>query len=264
MEPDVLDQIHRHISPAAARWYRKWRRNPANLDEPADSLMSALAEAMGNEQAQSRVDRFLTRARLKREVCSHALWRRPGLSLMAQYNLCDGGWMEAGHNLILLGAPQIGKTFLAGAIARSTLARTASVQWLDLPHHLDRWDGLMADQIGKKLTPYRNAKLLVIDGFTKSMVPREATAALARLMESRVAGQRPTIFEASRPLKDWDTLFADEVAARKLFDQVLTRSKRITIKAPDTSTDASRKQPRKRHRRPKQRCQTPSLSRAEP
>lgn len=249
MELDVLDQIQRHISPFAARWYRRWRRNPANLDESADALMCALTEAMGNERAQSRVDRFLTRARLKREVCSHALWRRHGLSLRAQYNLCDGGWMEAGHNVILFGAPQIGKTFLAGAIARSTLARTPSVQWLDLPQHLDRWDGLMADQIGKKLIPYRNAKLLVIDGFTKSLVPAEATAALAQLMEHRVAKQRPTLFEASRPLEDWDTLFADEVAARKLFDQVLTRSKRIMVKAPDTSTEASRKQPRKRHQR---------------
>lgn len=211
--------------------------------------MSALATAMRNEQAQSRVEHFLTRARLKREVCSQALWCRPGLSLRAQYNLCDGGWMEAGHNLILFGAPKVGKTFLAGAIARSTLTRTPSVQWLDLPLHMDRWDGLTAEQIGRKLVPYRNAKLLVIDGFTKSMVPAEATAALAQLMESRVAGHRPTIFEASRPLEDWDTLFADEVAARKLFDQVLTRSKRITIKAPDTSTDASRKQPRKRHQR---------------
>ena len=247
MEPDVLDQIHRHISPAAARWYRKWRRNPANLDESGDSLMSALATAMGNEQAQSRVEHFLMRARLKREVCSQALWRRPGLSLRAQYNLCDGGWMEAGHNLILFGAPQVGKTFLAGAIARSTLTRTPSVQWLDLPLHLDRWDGLTAEQIGKKLVPYRNAKLLVIDGFAKNMVSSEATTALAQMMESRVGGHRPTILEASRPLDDWDTVFTDAVAARKLFDQVLTRAKRISLKAPDTSAQAPRTKPQKQH-----------------
>lgn len=40
---------------------------------------------------------------------------------------------------------------------------------------------------------------------------------LAQLMESRGAGLRPTLFEASRPLEDWDTLIEDNVAARNFF-----------------------------------------------
>lgn len=146
-----------------------------------------------------------------------------GISRAQLENLFTGSWMERGHNLVLLGPPGSGKTFLAGALARDVVRHTPRVNWLDLQRlPLETWHITEAKTM-QRISPYRTAKLLVLDGFGESYIPTDAGLVLKHMLDTRAEQHLSTIIISNRPVEEWDTAFKDAKVANQLFERILCK-----------------------------------------
>ena len=220
MEHRTVKRLRQVKLSQMAAWYESWRQDPINLDKSHDQFVEEFCAVLEQTVEQGRIGRLLTRARLPRSVCKENVKVGRGISRAQLENLFTGSWMELGHNLVLRGPKGSGKTFLAGALARDVVRHTPRVNWLDLQRiPLEEWK-MDQPKTLRIISPYRTAKLLVLDGFAESYVPACAGLVLKDVLDARAERHLSTIIISNRPVEEWDTAFKDTKVANELFERI--------------------------------------------
>jgi DNA replication protein DnaC len=223
MEHRTVKCLRQVKLPQMATWYESWRQDPFNLDKSHDQFVEEFCAVLEQTVEQGRIGRLLLRAHLPRSVCKESVEVGRGISRAQLENLFTGSWMERGHNLVLLGPMGAGKTFLAGALARDVVRRTPRVNWLDLQRlPLETWHITEAKTM-QRISPYRTAKLLVLDGFAESYIPAAAGLVLKHVLDARAERQLSTIIISNRAVAEWDTAFKDAKMANELFESIFRK-----------------------------------------
>jgi len=147
-------------------------------------------------------------------------------------------WVAEHHNVILVGATGVGKSFIACALAHQACRkgyragyRRASRLFHELT--LARADGTYVRLLGK----LARLDVLVIDDWGLAPVQDPERRDLLEILEDRY-GARSTIITSQLPPAQWHDYLADATLADAICDRLLHNAHRLVLKGPSRRKEA--------------------------
>jgi DNA replication protein DnaC len=147
-------------------------------------------------------------------------------------------WIAEHHNVILVGATGVGKSFIACALAHQACRkghragyRRASRLFHELT--LARADGTYIRLLGK----LARLDVLLIDDWGLAPVQDQERRDLLEILEDRYA-TRSTIITSQLPPAQWHDYLADATLADSICDRLLHNAHRIVLQGPSRRKEA--------------------------
>ena len=235
----------RNSTPSSStRWPPRGPTNSSTRTPTAlafDERLGLLVEAEWIARENKRLGRALQEARLKLpQACLEAIdypaRRELDKAVIRQLATCR--WVEEHHNVILVGATGVGKSFVACALAHQAcrkgyraLYRRASRLFHELL--LARADGTYV----RVLTKLARLDVLVIDDWGLAPVQEQERRDLLEILEDRY-GTRSTIVTSQLPRAQWHEHIGDATLADAICDRLLHNAHRLVLKGPSRRKEA--------------------------
>jgi DNA replication protein DnaC len=145
------------------------------------------------------------------------------------YDLATGQFIRRKADVLFLGPPGVGKSFLAQAIGQQAIKSGFMVLYrsiFDLARDfLEEHPPIQQDKI---LARYLKPDLLIIDDMGMKQLPRRSGEFLLEIILRRHE-HRSTMMTSNRPLEDWAKLIGDAPAATAILDRFLQHAHLISI-----------------------------------
>ncbi len=146
------------------------------------------------------------------------------------YDLATGRFVRQGRDVLLLGPPGTGKSFIVQAVGQQLIRQGFTVLYrsiFDLVREfLHEQAGVGEDE--KLLSRYLKVDLLIIDDMGMKQLPRRSGEYLFEIIMRRYE-LRSTMMTSNRPLEDWGKLIGDVPSATAILDRFLHHAEMITI-----------------------------------
>jgi len=139
-------------------------------------------------------------------------------------DLATGHYLESATNILMIGAPGVGKTHLAVGLARKAAEsgyRTYVTTAADLAARCHR--AAIEGRWATTMRFYAGPTLLVIDELGYLAMPAEGASALFQVIAQRYT-KTSTIITTNRPITSWGEVLGDTTVAAALLDRLLHRS----------------------------------------
>jgi DNA replication protein DnaC len=193
-------------------------------------------ELILHDELAVRSDRLLQRrvkAALFREVkaLDQFDWSfNPTINKKQIFDLATCNFLRERRDVLLLGPPGVGKSFLAQALGYHAIKAGFLVLYrsvFDLVRDFLH-DELLGDG-DKVLTKYLKPDLLIIDDMGMKQLPKRSGECLFEIVLRRYE-TRSTIMTSNRPLEDWGKLLGDVPSATAILDRFLHHADLIELK----------------------------------
>ncbi len=153
----------------------------------------------------------------------------PSIKPKQIHDLASCRFIREKNDVLFLGPPGVGKSFLVQAIGMQAIRGGFMVLYrsiFDLARDfLEEQD---AKQQDKTLTRYLKPDLLIIDDMGMKQLPRRSGECLLEIIMRRHEN-RSTVMTSNRPLEDWAKLIGDVPAATAILDRFLQHAQIISI-----------------------------------
>jgi len=153
----------------------------------------------------------------------------PSIKRSQIFDLATGQFIRQHRDILLLGPPGVGKSFLAQALGHAAIRAGFQVLYCSI---FDLVRELQADQspveAQRTLTRYLKPDLLCIDDFGMKHFPPKSAEALLELVVRRHQN-RSTLLTSNRPIEEWGQLLGDVPAATAILDRFLQQADIISI-----------------------------------
>jgi len=213
-----------------------------------ETLDLRLQEAQGNrlnhaeflelllqDELAVRSDRLLKRrlkAALFREVkpLDDFDWSfNPAIKKKQIYELASGRFLRESRDVLFLGPPGVGKSFLVQAIGYQALKLGFVVLYrsiFDLVRDFLHDEALGSED--KVLSKYLKPDLLIVDDMGMKQLPKRSGECLFEIIMRRYE-TRSTMMTSNRPLEDWGKLLGDVPSATAILDRFLHHAEIVRL-----------------------------------
>jgi DNA replication protein DnaC len=153
----------------------------------------------------------------------------PSIKRKQVYDLATCRFIREKADVLLLGPPGVGKSFLVQAIGHQAIKSGFMVLYrsiFDLAR--DFLNELDPTQQDKMLSWYLKPDLLLIDDMGMRQLPQRSGEVLLEIIMRRHEN-RSTMMTSNRPLEDWAKLIGDVPAATAILDRLLQHAQILSI-----------------------------------
>ena len=141
-------------------------------------------------------------------------------------------FLDSATNILLLGAPGVGKTHLSIAIGLEATKQRRRVKFINAE---DLTNELIAANRSNTLTDYLESmsrvELLIIDEIGYLELSKETSSLFFRLISKRYE-KASTIITSNKEFQEWGSIFNDDVIATAILDRLLHHSHPFLINGP--------------------------------
>jgi len=227
----TVDGLYALNLPAMARALVEQRERADHQALSFEERLSLLVDLELQDRENRRLQRTLKTAKLRSNAVIEDIdFRRPrGLDRSQMLNLAESLWVANHHNVLVVGATGLGKTYVACALAHSAIRHRHSALYLRGPRMLDdlaidRADG----RLTRLLASWARVDVLVIDDFGLRPLSPDQAADLLEVIEDR-AQLRSTIVTSQLPVAHWHEALGEATVADAILDRLLENAHRIDL-----------------------------------
>jgi DNA replication protein DnaC len=157
---------------------------------------------------------------------------QPGLDRRLIEELATGRFVSEGRNLVLLGAPGVGKTHLATALGVLTCERGQRVYFtnaLEMARKLSQ--ALVENRLHREMRKLLHPSVLIIDEVGYLALDPTQASLLFQVISQRYERSQSIILTSNKAFSDWAQVFAgDLVMASAALDRLLHRCTVVQIR----------------------------------
>jgi DNA replication protein DnaC len=139
--------------------------------------------------------------------------------------LLDLDFIEEGTNLVIIGNPGVGKTFLAKIIGYRACQANQRVLFTPAMEMLNQ---LLASQVDhsliRKLKTYTKPSLLLVDELGYLSLDQQTSNLFYQVISTRYAERRSTVITTNTTFSDWGNILHDSVIATAVADRLVENS----------------------------------------
>jgi len=153
----------------------------------------------------------------------------PSIKKKQMYDLAAGHFLRQGRDVLMLGPPGTGKSFLSQAIGHHLIHVGFTVYYrsvFDVVRDFLRDEAF--DGREKVLSRYLKPDLVIIDDMGMKELPKKSGEFLFEIIMRRYE-VRSTMMTSNRPIQDWGKLIGDVPAATAILDRFLHHAEMIQI-----------------------------------
>ena len=153
----------------------------------------------------------------------------PSIKKKQVFDLATCRFVREGRDILFLGPPGVGKSYLAQAIGYEAIKQGMVVLYRSI---FDVVRDFLHDEVlgedAKVLARYLKPDLLIIDDMGMKQLPRRSGEVLFEIVMRRYE-TRSTLMTSNRPLEDWGKLIGDVPSATAILDRFLHHAEIVTI-----------------------------------
>ena len=220
--------------PGIRSTYRDWIERAAQEELSYADFLAALLQEEWAARQESQLRTRIRQAALPvmRTIEQFDFTLRPELKRQVVLRYLDPGFIASATTLVFIGAPGLGKTHLAVAIALKMLqlgftARFVSVQ--SLATSLLRCREVESRK--KLINPLLGADVLILDELGSIPTDPRLGPVLYELIAGRYE-KKPAIITSNKSLSEWGGIFQDTSLAAALLDRLLHHGDIYHFKGP--------------------------------
>jgi len=139
--------------------------------------------------------------------------------------LLDLSFLAKGTNIVLIGNPGVGKTFLAKLIAWRACQANQRVLFTTA---MDMLNHLLASQVDhslvRKLRTYTEPSLLVCDELGYLALDQQTSNLFYQVISTRHSHKRSTVITTNTPFSDWGNILFNTTIATAIADRLVENS----------------------------------------
>jgi len=152
----------------------------------------------------------------------------PSINRKQVYDLATCRFIRERRDVLLLGPPGVGKSFVVQALGHQAIKQGLLVYYrsiFDVVRDFLHEQALVEDKV---LSKYLKPDLLIVDDMGMKQLPRKSGELLFEIVMRRYE-VRSTMMTSNRPLEDWGKLIGDVPSATAILDRFLHHAEVVSM-----------------------------------
>jgi len=228
----TLDKMRRMRMNHLAQTLADMDRNPAYDSLPFHDRIGILIDTEWEYRHTHKTTLLVKRAGFTDQAaCVEALDYEPGRGLdrTTILSLTAGGYIDARHDIVILGAAGVGKSFLAQALGVSACRTHHTVRYTRMTTMLDDLAVAATTSTSHQaLDEWVKPKVLILDDYMLTQPTRQGVNHLLDLAEKRLH-TGSTIYCSQLAPEQWHQRIEETIIADALLDRIVNRARIINI-----------------------------------